>query len=331
MRCRATPFPSSSGWCPPLAAKLGSDRLADPLPDRFRLFTAVAGFLRRLAARAPVVLVLDDLHAADEASLQILHYLARTGRDSPLLLLGTFRTEEVGSTDPLGMLLAELHRERLSVRLDLSRIGPGESEVLVAALLGGGPCEQTVFEAVYQLAEGNPFYTEEVVQALREGGQLENTDGRWRLRGEVATLPGPLADPIIARLERLARSAQEVLTLAAVIGRDSPYRLLRLSSDLPEAELLDALDECLNRRIFEETAEGYRFGHPLQRAALYERISRARRASLHGRVAGALETLHGDRLTAHAEALAHHLGLSDKADGCYATQGNPQDNNPAID
>jgi DNA-binding SARP family transcriptional activator len=299
---------------PPLAAKLGSDRLADSPPDRLRLFTAVAGFLRRLAARAPVVLVLDDLHAADEASLQLLHYLARTGRGSPLLLLGTFRTEEVGPTDPLGLLLADLHRERLSVRLDLSPIGPRENDVLVAALLGGGPCEQTVFEAVYQLAEGNPFYAEEVVQALREGGQLKNTDGRWRLRGEVATVPGPLADPIVVRLKRLARSTQEVLALAAVIGRDSPYRLLREASDLPEAELLDALDECLNRRIFEETAEGYRFGHPLQRAALYERLSRARRASLHGRVAATIETLHGDRLAAHAEALAHHYGLSDEPD-----------------
>jgi DNA-binding SARP family transcriptional activator len=297
---------------PALAAKLGSDRLAAPPPDRFRLFTAVAGFLRRLAARAPVALVLDDLHAADEASLQLLHYLARTGRDSPLLLLGTFRTEEVDSTDPLGMLLAGLHRERLSVRLDLPRIGPGESEVLVAALLGGGPCEQTVFEAVYQLAEGSPFYTEEVVQALREGGQLNHTDGRWQVRGEVATVPGPLADLITTRLERLAPSTREVLALAAVIGRDSPYRLLRAASDLTEAELLDALDEGLNRRVLEESAEGYRFGHPLQRAALYERLNRARRARLHGRVAAAIEERHGGNLVAHAEALAHHYGLSDE-------------------
>lgn len=304
--------PELARLVPSLAAKLGSDRLAASLPDRFRLFTAVAGFLRRLAARAPVVLVIDDLHAADEASLQLLHYLARTGRDSPLLLLGTLRTEEVGSTDSLGMLLAELHRERLSVRLDLSRIDPGESELLVAALLGGEPCEETVFEAVYQLAEGNPFYTEEVVQALREGDQLQHTDGRWRLRGEVATLPGPLADPIVVRLKRLAHSTRAVLVLAAVIGRDSPYRLLRTASDLPETELLDALDECLDRQIFEETSEGYRFGHPLQRAALYERLSRARRASLHGRVAAAIEALHRDRLTAHAEALAHHYGLSDE-------------------
>jgi DNA-binding SARP family transcriptional activator len=299
---------------PALATTLGSDRPAAPTepPDRLHLFTAVASFLERLEARAPVVLVIDDLHAADEASLQLLHYLARTGRDSPLLLLGTFRTEEVGSTDPLGMLLAGLHRERLSVRLDLPRIGPGESEVLVAALLGGGPCDQAVFEAVYQLAEGNPFYTEEVVQALREGGQLKNTDGRWRLRGEVSTLPGPLAELITARLERLARSTREVLALAAVIGRDSPYRLLRAASDLPETELLDALDECLNRRVFEESAEGYRFGHPLQRAALYERLNRARRAILHGRVAVAIEELHGGHLVAHAEALAHHHGLSDE-------------------
>lgn len=284
--------------------------LAGP-PDRQRLFAAIADFLARLAAQAPVLFVLDDLHFADEATLQLLHYLVRTGRDKPLLFLGTFRPEEAGPADPLRQLVATLRRERLVTPFELRRLDARESELLVATLLGSDPIDRAVFETIYGLAEGNPFYTEEAVQALRERGQLERVDGRWRLRSEVAAVPGPLADLLAARLERLRPNARQVLRLAAVVGREIPYTLLRATSDLSEQDLLDALDECLARRVLEESTDGYRFTHPLQRTAIYDGLSRARRAHLHGSVAKALERLYHSQLAEHAETLAHHYSLSD--------------------
>jgi DNA-binding SARP family transcriptional activator len=306
--------PDLARLAPRVGASLGLSQpgIEEDAPDRQRLFAAVAGFLGRLARQKPLILVLDDLHAADEASLQLLHYLARTGLSSPLLILGTFRAEEVDPTDPLGRLLAALQRERICARLDLRRLDAIESEILVRSLLGGAPVDRSVFEAVYGLAEGNPFFTEEAVGVLREGGQLEQRDGRWRLRHGASPDLSPLAELVGTRLAQLSPSARRVSSIAAVVGRETPYRLLQTASDMVEWELLDALDECLARHILEESPEGYRFGHPLHRVALYEGLSRARRTSLHGRVASTLEGLYSGDLATHAEALAHHYGLSDE-------------------
>jgi DNA-binding SARP family transcriptional activator len=306
--------PDLARLAPGIGAALGLSQPAPgaEAPDRQRLFAAVAGLLSRLAGQRPMTLVLDDLHAADDASLQLLHYLARTGRSYPLLILGTLRPEEAAPADPLSELLAALQRERAVVRLDLRRLSPAESEILVRSLLGGAPVDPRVFEVVYGLAEGNPFFTEEALGVMREGGQMEQRDGRWRLRDGVSPDLGPLAELVNARLAQLSSPARRVLGLAAVVGREVPYRLLQRSSDMAEWEMLDALDECLGRHVLEESPEGYRFGHPLHREALYAGLSRARRASLHGRVADTLEELYSGDLNTQAEALAHHYGLSDE-------------------
>jgi len=274
--------------------------------DRQRFFAAVGNLLRKLAEASPVLLVLDDLHAADEASFQLLHYLARTLKDAPVLILSTHRPEEAGPTTSLGQLLAALTRERLCSSIELGRLSARQSDVLVGSLLGEAPVERTVFDAVHELAAGNPFYTEEALRSLRESGQLEQVDGRWRVTGQVSPVPAQLAQLVVARIERLDPRARAALNLAAVAGREVPYRVLRAAADLSEPELLDALDICLAGRVLDEAADGYRFNHPVHRAALYERLSRARRATLHGRVAAALETLYADGLEAQTEALAYH-------------------------
>jgi tetratricopeptide (TPR) repeat protein len=209
-------------------------------------------------------------------------------------------------------MVHSLQRERLSRRLDLERLDPRESDLLVAALLDGAPVDRMVFETIQRLAAGNPFYTEEVVRTLRERGQLQQVDGRWRLAGEQVPLPGPVLDLLASRLDRLGPAAMQVLGAAAVVGLETSYPLLRLVSDLSDAGALDALDRCLASHALQETSGGYRFGHPLQRAAVYARLSRARRTVLHGRVAAALERLHADQAAQPAEALAHHWALSEQ-------------------
>ncbi|HEU5315316.1 MAG TPA: AAA family ATPase [Chloroflexota bacterium] len=283
--------------------------------DRQRLFAGIADLLRKHAAAGPLLVVLDDLQFADEASLQLLHYLARTMQDCAVLFLGTFRPEDAdaaGPLEPLGQMVHALQRESLSLRLDLGRLDPRESDLLVAALLDGAPVDRMVFEAVQRLAAGNPFFTEEVVRTLRERGQLQLVGGRWRLAGEHVPLPGPVLDLLVNRLDRLGPDAMQVLGAAAVVGLEASYPLLRLVSDLPDATALDALDRCLASHALQETTGGYRFGHPLQRAAVYERLSRARRTVLHGRVAAALEQLHSEQAAQPSESLAHHWALSEQ-------------------
>jgi DNA-binding SARP family transcriptional activator len=280
--------------------------------DRRRLFSAVATFLGRLGEQVPVLVLLDDLHAADEASLQLLHYLARNLRSRPVLLVAAHRPEEAGPSAALGQFLAAVEREGIGEHLDLERISQPDSELLVDLHLGGEPVERAVYQAVFELAAGNPLYTEEAVRSLREKALLEKVEGRWTLRGDDLSIPGPVVSLISARIDRLPAAERAVLNIAAVSGRETPYALLRAASDLAEGDLLDALDDCLVHRVLEEAPQGYRFVHPLQRAALYERLSSARRGYLHGRVAAALEELHPGQLEAHAEALAHHYLNSEK-------------------
>ncbi|MEX2430688.1 MAG: AAA family ATPase, partial [Dehalococcoidia bacterium] len=150
--------------------------------DRQRLFLSVAELLSTLTGSAPVVLALDDLQAADEATLELLHFLARTHRDSSALFIGTFRPEDLEQAPRLISFLAAAQHERLATRMDVNRLGPHETESLVVSLLGPAPTDHEVFDTVFEFSEGNPFYAEEFVRSLGDTGDLVLIDNRWRLR-----------------------------------------------------------------------------------------------------------------------------------------------------
>jgi tetratricopeptide (TPR) repeat protein len=293
-------------------ARLPTFALSALRADRQRLFATVADLLRKQSARTPTLLALDDLHAADDASLQLLHYLARTCRDVALLIVGTFRPEEVDADASLADLATALHRERLGVKLDLQRLSRPESDLFVTALLEGDPADRVVSESLYRLGAGNPLYTEEMLRALREAEQLRRVDGRWRLPDETRLPAGRVLDLLTGRVSQFGPAVMQVLSVAAVTGAEIDFPLLRAVSELSESELLDTLDVCLSRRLLVETPDGYRFDHPLRRMAMYERLSSARRMSLHGRVAAAVELLHVEAMHDHAEMLAHHWALSER-------------------
>src|SRR5262249_52055083 len=147
--------------------------------DRLRLFYNIAQLLQEQAASSPVLLSLDDLHAADEVSLQLLHFLARNTKTHPILLLGTFRSEDTPAASPLGQLIRALQHEQLAIRLDLQRLGAPENEALVSTILDDRPVDRTVFDAIHRVADGNPFFTTEVVRSLQASGSLRQVDGRW--------------------------------------------------------------------------------------------------------------------------------------------------------
>jgi predicted ATPase len=157
------------------------------VPDRRRVFPAIADFFKSLAGKAPVLVVLDDLHLDDEASLQLVLYLATLARDIPLLLLGTMNSEQAGPPDSGGHVEPQLAQEGFAVRMDLPPLSFPASCELVTALLGA-PAEQAVLQRVYALAGGNPHYTQEAVQALRGRDQLREIDGQWRLQKDTAEL-----------------------------------------------------------------------------------------------------------------------------------------------
>lgn len=287
-------------------AALGSP---DPQQDKHRLFMAVAQFLVQEAAGRPAAFLVDDLHLADEATLQLFHFLARQGRGWPLLLVGTLREEEVEGSGTLATLVAALYRERLSHSLRLGSLGPRETAAILAGALGGAAAPALV-EAIHGVSQGNPFFAQEVAQALRQEGRLIESPSGWALpEGDRIRVPRGLRSLLESQVGRLGAETRDLVELVSACGRSAEYRLLRAAASGEEVTLLDGLDEALHHRLLEETPEGYRVRHGLVGQAVYESLSLARRKHLHTRLARAYLQLQ-ERRAASFEALAYHFDRS---------------------
>jgi DNA-binding SARP family transcriptional activator len=291
--------------------------VSDPQQEGWAQFKAVANFLSALGQAAPVVMVLDDLHAADEASLRLFHYLARHARTAPLVLLATGRTDVALATTPYMNLLNALYRERLSETLALAPLPVAMVTRMLAEELGGEPSPALV-AVIHELTEGNPFYVQEMARALLKEGRMESHAGQWRLAEGVRhlTLPSGLSGLLHERVARLGPEVEVTLSAAAVIGREWSFDVLRAIADLPEGKALAALDAALAARLLDETEYGYRFRHPLLRRQLYDSLHHVRRTRLHGQTAEAVEAIEARQPSGvrSVEDLAFHFDLSDRRD-----------------
>ncbi|MCB0209382.1 MAG: protein kinase [Anaerolineae bacterium] len=290
--------------------------LTDPQQENSALFKATNLFLTRLADNQPVVLLVDDLHAADEASLSMFHYLARQTRSAPIVLLATYRTDiSTNGVSPFGSLLNALYREQLSQVVQLQSLSAEAAAKIIEHTLAGEAAPALV-QAICEIAEGNPFYVQQITQAMQREGRLLYHQERWRLPpGSTLQVPSELRDLLRERVQRLGATVETALTSAAVVGREFRFNVLRIITDLPDGDLFDALDTALAAHLLEETETGYRFQHSLIRRSLYDTLSRRRRAWLHTRTAEAIETTYAHRpggITLHVEALAFHYDLSDR-------------------
>jgi DNA-binding SARP family transcriptional activator len=274
-----------------------------------RLFESVFDLLRDVCATSPCVLLLEDVHAADEATYQLLHYLARRAGDLPLLIVATYRDDELSSEHPLSAMLAELLLQQRATRLLLNRLGESDLPGLLLDLLGGHPVAPAVVRSLYEVTEGNPLFVQETVRTMQQEGSLVLMDGRWRQReGARPAASRELRSLLTRRLSRLGEGVRSALSAASVAGRSFSFRLLQGITGENEIRLLDNLDAAITASILEETEHGYRFRHALLRESLYDGISRHRRAYMH-RVAAA--NLERDPL-APPEILAHHWYHSDQ-------------------
>jgi DNA-binding SARP family transcriptional activator len=286
--------------------------LADEKQARFRLLDSFASFLVRAASNEPLVLVIDDLHAADAGSLGLLELVARGLDRTHLLIVVAYRDIALGRGHPLSQTLAELARERLFDRLPLRGLSEQDVATFIEASAGPVPPPELV-DRIYQQTDGNPLFVTEVVHLLEQEGKLAAEtvpDGRgWSFR-----VPEGLREVIGRRLDRLSDRCNRVLQLAAVIGRE--FRLDQLTPlvDLSEEELLGVAEEALAARIVVEppgTAGCYRFVHVLFQDTLLEELSTTRRVRLHGQIAETLEALYGEQAEAHASALAYHFAAAE--------------------
>jgi DNA-binding SARP family transcriptional activator len=268
---------------------------------RFRLFEAASSFLKEAARTRPLVLVLDDLHAADEPSLLLLQFLARELGESRLLVVGAYRDVDPTPADPLTTVLTELAREPVTRSLALAGLGERDVTRFIELMSGETPSEELVF-GICKETEGNPLFVGEIVRLLAAEGSLDA--GAPRI-----AIPQSVRDVIARRLRHLSEECNRVLVLASVLGREFRLDALARLAGVSEDELLDTLDEAMAARVISNSpgaADQLRFAHVLIRDTLYEGLTTARRVRLHRNAVEALEALYGEDPGGHLAELAHH-------------------------
>ena len=275
--------------------------------DQSALFGTVRHFFDDLARGGPALVLCEDLHWADPASLELLRHVARSTARWPILLIATYRVDELTRAQPLYRLLPSLVREADAYRLELRRLVPNDLRELVSNLYHLPPNdEKRLVLHLAQRAEGNPFFTAELLRAMEEYGYLQRDQAGWTLATlDDLPLPSFVRQVIEERAARLGSDIQEALAMAAVIGHEVPLPLWQRVSGLSDLDLMDVVEQAVERQLLVASPDGSRvqFVHALTREALYESVTPPRRRLWHERAATVLmETDHSD-----PDAVAFHL------------------------
>jgi len=317
-----------------------------PDEERFRLLDAVSQFLIAASARAPLALVLDDLHWADRGTIAMLRHVARFAPRNRILLLGAYRDVELDRQHPLADVLGALRQETNYERILLKGLDTREVGQLLASL-----AEQDVPEALVSAisaeTDGNPFFIREVLAHLVEEGKIYREKGQWTTNLSIAEMgiPEGVRQVISRRVSRLSEHANRLLTVASAFNGLFPFDIAASVAGLEETAALDAVDESLAVQLLRPGGEAdtYDFTHALIRHTLYGELSPSRQVRLHRQIAEAMERSYGDpstgsgrgRAADHAAELAyqyhrsaalpgaergvaHALAAADRAEAAYA-------------
>jgi DNA-binding CsgD family transcriptional regulator len=286
-------------------AVLPSGRDGAALASQETILHRVSDYLTALAARHPLILLLDDLHWADPASLDLLRILARGLDQQPILVLATYRADEVADDHALAALLPLLVREARAARLDLRPLDQDAIGILITTRYGLGVADRDRLAGyLSRRTEGNALFLGELLRTLESAGMLHQSADRWLL-GDLAGVPVPplLRQVIAGRLARLGDEDRRLLAVAAVLGQEPPFALWATVAEVEAEALLATAERTVAVRVLEPTDDGVRFTHALIRETLYAGVLAPRRRTWHQRAAEALlATPHPD-----PDAVAHHL------------------------
>jgi tetratricopeptide (TPR) repeat protein len=298
--------------------------------ERVRLFDSVAGFVRELAARRPLLILLEDLHWADQGSLALLLHVVRMLGPARLLLIVTYRETDLARGHPLRSVATELWRHRSCQRIRLKGLSEAEAAALLESSLGPQLADATRHLAanIGRMTNGNPLFIHQVVRQLLETGRLFRSEGHWLTakgwESKLAAQDG-LLELVDARLSRLSSRCLNALSHAAVLGEEFEGGVIARMLRLPEARLARLFREAESAGILAIAGQNgrgdYVFTHALIRQSLYERLSPMEKRALHGRAAVALESVTPVRSDSRLTQLALH----------YAKSGNPGDAEKAVD
>ncbi|HET9016043.1 MAG TPA: AAA family ATPase [Thermomicrobiaceae bacterium] len=281
---------------PPVPAFVGNPEELAKVGSQETLFAAMADFFRAVASQRPLLLVLDDLHWADPASLDFFRVLARLVPTQPLLLVATCRSDELTRRHPLYTLLPLLVREAGAIRLDVRPLDAVGHRTLIASRYAVSDADRDRLERyLAEHAEGNPLYAGELLRTLEEEGVLTRNGDGWALGDlERARVPPLLMQVIEGRLGRLDEDTRGLLQIAAVIGQEVPLELWQRVSGAGDEALVAAIEQGQSAQLLAEATGGtsYRFRQALIREALYEEVVAPRRRVWHRQVGEVLAETH---------------------------------------
>ena len=315
-----------------LFPELGRAAKPEGAMEQHRLSVAFHGLFTAFARESPILVVLEDLHWSDEASLDLLHYLARELRDSRTVVLANYRSDEMHRRHPFLRTLGSLQRERLVTEIPLRRLTPDEVGRLIQETFSTGPVSDEFRDAVYTRCEGNPFFTEELLKAMVDSGDIYRTASGWE-RKPIAELriPSSIREAVHARIERLSPEAQATLSAASVIGLRFPFEVLRATTGASATDILAHLRQFIELQLAIEQGgddDAYAFRHALTREVVYDELLAPERKALHRAVAAALESsppvepgllaLHLVAAGEHARAIPHLLEAAQRASAAGA-------------
>ena len=281
-----------------LAPELGG-RQRDEQLGRGRLFEAVTTLIERVAAECPLILVVEDLHWSDTSTRDLLRFLMRTVDDVPLLLVLTYRRDELVRTHPLRPWLVEVDRLPHASRITLDPLIDSEVESLIAAL--GGSTAARSMSRIRQRSQGIPFFVEELTACAHDGGSV---------------IPETLRELMLTRLDRLAPPSRDVVRLASASGTRIDHGVLLAMVDNDDSALDQALRDAVGAQVLvvDAAQEGYTFRHALMREAVHDDLLPGEHARLHARYARALEKLARPE---QAGEIAHHWTSAHEIDRAF--------------
>jgi class 3 adenylate cyclase/tetratricopeptide (TPR) repeat protein len=293
-----------------------------PEQEQHFVMHGLCQYIERAAQVQPMLLVFEDLHWSDESTLRLLYHLANRLQEIGVLVVGTYRHNEVKPGSPLAEALPRFVRQPQTEEILLKRCTADQVASLLEGRAGHSPPPELV-SLFYFETEGNPFFVEELFRHLHENGRIFDENGRFKL---ISTLPDTEVPRgvrllILQRLQGVSKACRQVLTCAAALGRDFDFSLISRLADLSEDTLFSALDEAAEANILSDVSSGravrYNFTHEQIRQTLLAEISTPRRQRLHLSIAGTMEQLYGEYAEKYCAEIAHHLyqagGLADNS------------------